>query len=68
MRSMFTIPEVAEMLDMSVVEVKSEIDKGYLSYSFEKGEKRVTLYDLEKYMGPEQTRQITTDYLNGRKN
>lgn len=68
MRSMFTIPEVAEMLDMSVAEVESEIDQGYLSYSFEKGEKRVTLYDLEKYMGPEQTQQITTDYLNAQEN
>lgn len=64
MRSMFTIEEVADMLDMSASEVESEIDNGYLSYSFESGQKRVTLYDLEKYMGPEQTRQITTDYLN----
>ena len=64
MQSMFTLEEVAEMLEMSVSEVESEIDSGHLSYSFENGEKRVTLYDLEKYMGAEQTRKITEDYLN----
>ncbi|MBN2732186.1 MAG: helix-turn-helix domain-containing protein [Balneolaceae bacterium] len=68
MRSMFTLKEVAEMLDMSVSEVESEIDNGYLSYSFENGKKRVTLYDLEKYMGAEQTRKITQDYLSTEEN
>lgn len=63
MRSMFTLEEVAEMLDMKVAEVEKEIDGGHLSYSFHEGEKRVTLYDLEKYMGPEQTRKITSEYL-----
>ncbi|HYW33829.1 MAG TPA: hypothetical protein VE868_00350 [Balneolaceae bacterium] len=63
MKSMFTLDEVGEMLDMTVEEVEEEIDEGYLNYSFEEGEKKITLYDLEKYMGPEQTRQITNDYL-----
>lgn len=67
MRSKFTLKEIAEMLDMSVSEVEREIDDGYLSYSFDNGEKRVTLYDLEKYMGAEQTQKITRDYLNGEK-
>jgi len=60
---MFTLDEVGEMLDMTIEEVEEEIDDGYLNYSFEEGEKKITLYDLEKYMGPEQTRQITNDYL-----
>lgn len=64
MKSMFTLEEVAEMLDMSVSEVENEIDNGYLSYSFENGAKKVTLYDLEKYMGAEQTRKITQDFLS----
>jgi len=63
MKSMFTLDEVGEMLDMTIEEVEEEIDDGYLNYSFEEGEKKITLYDLEKYMGPEQTRQITNDYL-----
>lgn len=63
MRSMFSIEEVAEMLDMKTGEVEKEIDTGHLTYSFHDGEKRITLYDLEKYMGAEQTRKITRDYL-----
>lgn len=65
MKSMFSLQEVGEMLDMSVDEVRGEIEQGYLNYSFENGKKMVTLYDLEKYMGAEQTRQITQAYLNG---
>jgi hypothetical protein len=64
MKSTFTLPEIAEMLDMSVEDVEEEIDSGHLSYTFQDGEKKVTLYDLEKYMGPEQTKNITNDYLN----
>lgn len=64
MKSMFTLGEVAKMLDMSIEEVKEEIDKGYLSYSFQNGDKKIALYDLEKYMGAEQTKKITEDYLN----
>lgn len=63
MRSMFSLEEVAEMLDMESKEVENEISKGYLSYSFHDGEKKVTLYDLEKYMGSEQTQKITQEYL-----
>jgi hypothetical protein len=63
MRSMFSLEEVGEMLDMKTSEVKHEIETGHLTYSFHEGEKRVTLYDLEKYMGAEQTRKITRDFL-----
>lgn len=63
MRSMFSLEEVGEMLDMETSEVKKEIDNGHLTYSFHEGEKQITLYDLEKYMGAEQTQKITRDYL-----
>lgn len=63
MRSKFSLKEVGEMLDMSISEVESEIENGHLTYSFHEGEKRVTLYDLEKYMGAEQTKKITQAYL-----
>lgn len=64
MKSMFSLEEVGEMLDMKTSEVKKEIETGHLTYSFHDGEKRITLYDLEKYMGAEQTRKITEDYLS----
>lgn len=63
MKSMFSLEEVGEMLDMKTSEVEKEIQTGHLTYSFHDGEKRITLYDLEKYMGAEQTRKITQDYL-----
>lgn len=63
MRSMFSLEEIAEMLEMSPEEVEKEITSGHLSYSFHEGEKKVTLYDLEKYMGAEQTRKITQEFL-----
>lgn len=63
MRSMFSLEEVGEMLDMKTSEVEKEIETGHLTYSFHDGEKMITLYDLEKYMGAEQTRKITNEYL-----
>lgn len=63
MRSMFSLEEIGSMLDMDLNDVEKEIDNGYLTYTFHKGEKRVTLYDLEKYMGEEQTRKITQEFL-----
>lgn len=63
MRSMFTLKEVGTMLNMNEDQVEKEIDSGHLGYTFEDGEKKVTLYDLEKYMGAEQTRKITNEYL-----
>lgn len=63
MRSMFSLEEIGEMLDMETNEVEKEIEDGHLTYSFHKGEKMVTLYDLEKYMGAEQTQKITSEYL-----
>lgn len=63
MRSMFSLEEVGEMLDMKTSDVEKEIQSGHLTYSFHEGEKKITLYDLEKYMGAEQTRKITTEYL-----
>ncbi len=63
MRSMFSLEEVGEMLDMKTSEVEKEIEGGHLTYSFHNGEKKITLYDLEKYMGAEQTQKITTEYL-----
>ena len=63
MRSMFTLEEVGKMLDMKPSEVEKEIEGGHLTYSFDEGKKRVSLYDLEKYMGPEQTRKITREFL-----
>lgn len=63
MRSMFTLDEVGIMLDMTTDEVEKEIEGGHLGYTFENGEKNVTLYDLEKYMGAEQTQKITREFL-----
>lgn len=63
MRSRFSLEEVGEMLDMKTSEVENEIAKGHLTYSFHDGEKKITLYDLEKYMGAEQTRKITQSFL-----
>lgn len=63
MRSKFSIEEVGQMLDMKPSEIEDEIDDGYLGYTFDNGEKKVTLYDLEKYMGAERTREITQEFL-----
>lgn len=63
MRSMFTLKEVGKMMNMSEDQVQKEIDSGHLGYTFENGEKKVTLYDLEKYMGADQTRKITREFL-----
>jgi hypothetical protein len=63
MRSKFSLEEVGEMLDMTTSEVEKEIEGGHLTYSFHDGEKMITLYDLEKYMGAEQTQKITQEYL-----
>ncbi|SMO75980.1 hypothetical protein [Fodinibius sediminis] len=63
MRSTFSLEEVGKMLDMDASEVKKEIEDGHLTYSFDEGKKRVSLYDLEKYMGAEQTRKITQEFL-----
>jgi len=63
MRSMFTFEEVGKMLDMKPSEVEKEIENGHLTYSFNEGKKRISLYDLEKYMGAEQTRKITQEFL-----
>ncbi len=60
---MFSLEEVGEMLDMKTSDVEKEIESGHLTYSFHEGEKKITLYDLEKYMGAEQTRKITNEYL-----
>ena len=64
MKAKFTLQEIGEMLEMSVAEVEEEIDNGHLNYSFDDGEKRVTLYDLEKYMGAEHARKITQEYMS----
>ena len=66
MRSMFTLEEVGRMLDMKPSEVKKEIEGGHLTYSFDEGEKRISLYDLEKYMGADQTRKITQEFLENK--
>lgn len=63
MRSMFTLEEVGKMLDMTEAQVEKEIEGGHLGYTFEEGERKVTLYDLEKYMGAEQTRKITREFM-----
>lgn len=60
---MFTLEEVSQMLNMTREEVESEIINGYLGYNYDNGEKKVTLYDLEKYMGEEQTSKITREFL-----
>lgn len=64
MKSKFTYEEVAEMLGMSIDELESEIDSGDLGFTYDDGEKMITLYDLEKYMGSEQTMKITQEYLS----
>lgn len=63
MRSMFSLKEIGNMLDMEPAEVEKEIEDGHLTYSFHDGKKHVTLYDLEKYMGAEQTQKITREFL-----
>lgn len=63
MRSMFSIEEVGEMLNMKPSEVEKEIDGGTLSYTYHEGEKMVTMYDLEKYMGADQTMKIVREFL-----
>ena len=67
MRSMFSLDEVAKMLDMKKDEVKKELETGRLTYSFHEGEKRISLYDLEKYMGAERTKKITQEYSQNKK-
>lgn len=67
MRSTFSLEEVGTMLDMEPDEVKQEIENGHLTYSFDEGKKRVSLYDLEKYMGEEQTRKITQEFLENKR-
>ena len=64
MRSMFTIEEVAEMLDMKTGQVENELDGGHLGFTYQDGEKRITMYDLEKYMGEQQMLTIVREYLS----
>ncbi len=52
------------MLNMSEKELEEIIDDGHLNYSFNNGEMIITLYDLEKYMGADQTQKITAEYLS----
>lgn len=54
------------MLDMNPDQVEKEIENGHLTFVYDNGEKRVTLYDLEKYMGAEQTRKITSEFLENK--
>jgi hypothetical protein len=61
---MFTLNEVGTMLNMSEKELEEIIDDGHLNYSFNDGEMIITLYDLEKYMGADQTKKITDEYLS----
>jgi len=61
---MFTIEEVAEMMDMKPSQVKSEIDSGNLGYSIQDGEQVVTLYDLEKYMGGQHAMKLAREFLS----
>ncbi len=63
MRSMFSIEEVGEMLKMDPSQVVKELESGQLTYTFHEGEKKVTMYDLEKYMGADQTRKIVREFL-----
>lgn len=51
------------MLNMKPSEVEKEIDGGTLSYTYHEGEKMVTMYDLEKYMGADQTMKIVREFL-----
>jgi hypothetical protein len=52
------------MLDMTIKQIESEIDSGNLSFTYDEGEKKITLYDLEKYMGSDQTMKIVREYSN----
>ena len=63
MKAKFTFEEVADMLGMSMKDLQSEIDSGDLGFTYDDGEKRITLYDLEKYMGGEQAMKITQEYV-----
>ncbi len=66
MKSKFTFEEVSEMLDMSTDQIESEIESGSLGFTYDEGEKMITLYDLEKYMGSEQTMKIVREYSSER--
>lgn len=68
MRSMFTVEEVSEMLDMKISEVSQEMENGHLSYTYHQGKRVITLYDLEKYMGSDITMAITREYLRSKTN
>ncbi|MDX1617917.1 MAG: hypothetical protein R3224_03970 [Balneolaceae bacterium] len=48
---------------MKPSEVESEVNDGNLGYTFEDGEKKVTLYDLEKYMGADRAKEITQEFF-----
>lgn len=51
------------MLKMEPSEVEKELESGRLTYTFHDGEKKVTMYDLEKYMGADQTQKIVREFL-----
>lgn len=51
------------MLNMDPSDVVKELESGQLTYTFHEGEKKVTMYDLEKYMGADQTRKIVREFL-----
>lgn len=63
MRSMFTVEEVSEMLDMTEKQIESEMSSGELGFTYDDGIKKITLYDLEKYMGGDQALKITREFL-----
>jgi len=65
MKAQFTESEVAEMLDMSKKELLKELRSGQLGYSVDNktGRRRITLYDLEKYMGSEHAMMVVQEFL-----
>jgi len=65
MKSQFTIDEVSEMLDMKRKDVKSELRSGNLGYIFTDDDvQKITLYDLEKYMGSDHARVVVEEFLS----
>lgn len=62
MKSRFTLEEVSQMLDLKPHQVRNEITTGSLGSEYHNEELVVTLYDLEKYMGPEHAMMVAREF------
>lgn len=64
MKSQFTESEVTEMLDISKKELLKKLRSGQLGYSVDDdtGKRKITLYDLEKYMGSDIAMKVVKEF------